>query len=134
MTHLPTVLVVDDVTDAAETLAVLLKFHGFDVRTAPNGPAALAATAADRPDVVLTDLAMPQMTGWDLATRLRDLYPDRPPEVVAVSGRQTEEDLRRSAAAGIRTHFLKPADPAELIEYLRTLASPPGRQPADGGH
>jgi CheY-like chemotaxis protein len=110
-----------------------LGLRGFRVQTAADGPAALAAAAADRPDVVLTDLSMPGMTGWELAGRLRALYPESPPEVVAVTGRGSTGDRRKSAAAGIRLHLVKPADPTQLVAYLEGVRSVAGEQAADGG-
>src|SRR5690349_9016220 len=121
------VLVVDDVADAADSLADLLALHGFRVRTAQDGR---SAAAAERPDVVVTDLLVPGMSGWDLAERLRGLYPEGPPDVVAVSGRGTADDRRRSEAAGIGLHLVKPADPAQLVAYLEGLRSPAGQQAA----
>lgn len=107
--------------DAADTLAVLLRMHGFEVRTAPDGPSALAAATADRPDVVLTDLKLPRMTGWELARRLREQYPDNPPYIVAVSGMGEPGDVRKSHEAGIDLHLLKPADPDEIVAALERL-------------
>src|SRR4051812_38398249 len=99
----PSVLVVDDVADAAETLALLLSLHGFAARTAPHGPAALALIASDPPDAVLCDIrmpGMPGMDGWEFAPKARDLAAGRPLVLVAVSGLDREDDCRRSRDAG----------------------------------
>lgn len=114
----PRVLVVDDVADAADSLAYLLCLHGFDARTARDGPAALRSAGEWTPDAVVTDVRMPGMGGWELARRLRDLLPG-PLLVVAVTGCDTPEDARRSAEAGIDLHLLKPVEPGELVALLR---------------
>ena len=123
------VLIVDDVADAADSLSVLLAAHGYAVRVARDGPAALALAAADPPDVVLTDLAMPGMTGWELARRLKGQPGGDRPFVVAVSGRVSEEDHRRSVEAGIDLHLAKPAEPAKLVELLQRFV--PTDRPSD---
>jgi len=112
------VLVVDDVPDAADSTAILLGLRGFAVCRATDGPAALAAAADARPDVVVTDLRMPKMTGWELARRLAELYPDRPPAVVAVTGSTAADDFRRSEEVGIAAHLIKPVDPDELVAVI----------------
>ncbi len=125
MTALPgrrpvSVLVVDDVPDAAESLAILLRLHGFAARTAPDGSSALRAAAADPPDAVVTDLGMPDLGGWELARRLRAQCPT-PPFVVAVTGYDRDVDRRRSAEAGIDLHLIKPVEPDELVAALKQV-------------
>jgi CheY-like chemotaxis protein len=83
---LPSVLVVDDLPAAAESLATMLSILGFPARTATSGEAALALAAADPPDVVFTDLGMPGMDGFELARRLRQQAAGESLVVVAVSG------------------------------------------------
>lgn len=124
--HVPSVLVVDDLPDVADSLSELLALHGFDVRTAYDGPTALELAAADMPDAVVTDLGMPRMSGWELAERLRDTRPARPPFVVAVSGWGAEEHRRRSAEAGIALHLTKPPDVGALVAALNGLRRPGG--------
>src|SRR5690348_11153474 len=108
-----TVLVVDDVADTADSLAVLFELHGFRVLTARDGLAALRVAATDPPDVVVTDLMMPGMTGWELTRRLRGQAAGRPLFVIAVSGLGRPADRCQSAEAGVDLHLVKPADPAE---------------------
>jgi CheY-like chemotaxis protein len=114
-------LVVDDLADAAASTAMLLSLHGYAARVAGSGEEALRAVAADPPDVVLIDLVMPGMGGLELARQLRAMN-GRRPFLVAVSGRGTDEDRQRSAAAGIDLHLVKPVDPAALIRAVEQAA------------
>lgn len=121
------VLVVDDGADAGDSLAALLSLHGFTVRTAPDGPSALKDAAAVPPDVVLFDIAMPGMTGWELARRLRARSAGRPPYLIAVTGYGRDADRRASDEAGIDLHPVKPVDPAQLLTILNQLRASPAR-------
>jgi PAS domain S-box-containing protein len=115
------VLVVDDNVDAAESLAVMIRLWGHEVHLAHDGRSALAAAAALRPDVVLLDIGMPGMDGYEVARRLRQ-DPDLGAAVmVAVTGWGQEDDRRRSHEAGFTFHLTKPVDPRLLEEFLRTV-------------
>jgi signal transduction histidine kinase len=115
------VLVVDDNADAAESLALLLRLSGHQVETVHDGPAALAAARVHRPEVVLLDLGLPGMDGYEVARRLRaetladDIF------LVALTGYGREEDRRRSHAAGFHRHLVKPVAPADLHDLLAGL-------------
>ena len=122
------VLVVEDDADTAATLAHLFRLEGHQVRVAPDGPAALGQASADPPDVVLLDIQMPGMDGWELARRLKGQAQGRQPLTVAVTGHGREEDRRRSREAGVDLHLLKPADPQYLCHLLRRF-----RQARDRG-
>ncbi len=111
------VLVVDDNKDAADTLARLLSIFGHQTAVAYDGLAGLRAAEADRPDVVLLDVGMPGLDGWELARRIRALWDDSP-LLVAVSGYGTKEDHERSRDAGLDAHLVKPADPRVLLRLL----------------
>src|SRR5437763_7624311 len=102
-------LVVDDLADAAASTALLLSLHGYAARVAGSGEEALRVVEADPPDVVLIDLVMPGMGGYELARQLR-AKAGRRPFLVAVSGRGTDEDRQQSAASGIDLHLVKPVD------------------------
>jgi two-component system CheB/CheR fusion protein len=120
------VLVVDDNRDAADTLALILELTGHAVRTAADGPAGLRAAAEFRPDVVLLDIGMPGMDGYEVARRLRaDLAVDGA-LLVALTGYGTEADRRRSAAAGCDAHLVKPVDPDELMTLIAAAPRRPG--------
>jgi CheY-like chemotaxis protein len=114
------VLVVDDHADAADSLAVLLRMEGHDVRVARNGPAAVEAAQADPPDVVLLDLGMPGMDGFEVARRLRQ-GPAAKTFIAALTGWGQEEDRRRTREAGFDHHLVKPADPDDLRELLARI-------------
>jgi CheY-like chemotaxis protein/anti-sigma regulatory factor (Ser/Thr protein kinase) len=120
------VLVVDDNRDAAESLAMLLGVGGHDVRTAHDGPTALAVAAASRPEVVFLDIGLPRMDGYEVARRLRQQVGLRQALIVAVTGYGREEDRRRAEEAGFDAHLVKPADPEEL---QKLLAVAPQRAP-----
>jgi two-component system OmpR family response regulator len=113
------VLVVDDEPDSADSTASLLTLSGFDARATTSGPDALRLADEYVPDVVLLDLMMPVMDGYELAGRLRERATERPPLLVAVSGCASPEEHRRSAEGGIDLHLNKPADPAVLVGVLR---------------
>jgi CheY-like chemotaxis protein len=113
---------VDDNADEAQSLRDLVGFWGHEVQTAPDGPAALALAAAFRPRVVLLDLGLPRMDGYEVARRLRSLFPGTAPRLLAVSGYGSEEDRRRSHEAGIERHLTKPVDPSELERALERPA------------
>jgi signal transduction histidine kinase/CheY-like chemotaxis protein len=112
------VLVVDDHADAADSLAMLLTMEGHQVRVAHNGPAAVEAVRADPPDVVLLDLGMPGMDGYEVARRLKEGL--APPDllIVALTGWGQDEDRRRTREAGFHHHFVKPVDPNDLRQLL----------------
>jgi PAS domain S-box-containing protein len=117
------VLVVDDNVDAAESLAELLSTLGHEVRTAHDGLAALDAAGAFVPELVLLDIGLPGMDGYEVARRLRKL-PRPPGPVVALSGYGQESDRRRSADAGFDAHLVKPVELEMLEELIRGLPSP----------
>jgi signal transduction histidine kinase/CheY-like chemotaxis protein len=112
------VLVVDDNPDITETMTLLLQAWGYRTLSATDGEAGLALVEAHRPDVVLMDLGMPRMDGYQLARRIRALPGGNAMTLIAVSGWGQAADLARSREAGIDQHLLKPVDPARLREML----------------
>jgi PAS domain S-box-containing protein len=117
------VLVVDDNQDAARSMAMLLRMAGHEVHLAHDGPSALQAAERHHPQVVLLDIGLPGLDGYEVARRLR-----RQPEfartlVVAMTGYGQEEDRRQSRAAGIDHHFVKPIDPETLLDFLANPSS-----------
>ena len=112
------ILVVDDHQDAAATLAALLTSWGHVVRTATDGPSALAIAAEQPPDLVLLDIGLPGDDGYEVARRLRELPGCRTATLVAVTGYGQEEDRRRSRAAGFERHLVKPVDPAVVAAIV----------------
>jgi CheY-like chemotaxis protein len=124
------VLVVDDSTDNAETIATLVRLWGHQPRVACDGPAALAAARDFRPDVVLLDIAMPGMDGYEVARRLRGEAETASAVLVALTGYGQEQDRRRARAAGFDLFLLKPCDPESLRRLLEGV--PTGGSPDRG--
>jgi CheY-like chemotaxis protein len=109
------VLVVDDNADAAESLAVLLELMGHRTVTAHDGATALAKFAEVQPDVVLLDIGLPDIDGYEVARRLRAGGASST-RLVALTGWGQAEDKRRAAEAGFDLHWTKPVDPQKLQE------------------
>lgn len=114
------VLVVDDDIDASEMLLALVCREGHRVEVAHDGSEALRIAAAARPDVVLLDIDLPGMHGFDVATALSALSPR--PVLVAVTGYGLEQDRRQTREAGFDSHLAKPIDFRLLRDLLRRVA------------
>jgi PAS domain S-box-containing protein len=114
-------LVVDDNEDAADSLALLLQFHGHHVRVAYSGMAALEITKRGVPDLVFLDIGMPGMDGYEVARRLRQQPGLEKVLVAALTGWGQQEDRRRSAEAGFDYHLVKPVEPKTLESLLANL-------------
>ena len=125
------VLVVDDNADAAESLAMMLRIMGNEVHTAHDGLAAVAAAADMRPDLVLLDIGMPKLNGFDACRRIREQPWGRSPFIVAVTGWGQDEDKRRSSEAGFDHHLVKPIEPAALVRLLAGLPTDEKRASAE---
>lgn len=115
------ILVVDDNRDSAESMAVLLEMVGHEVRTAIDGPAALAAAAAFRPHLVLLDIGLPGMTGYEVARRLREANGGEGMVIAAMTGYAQEDDKARALEAGFDHHLSKPVDLASLQSVIDEL-------------
>jgi CheY-like chemotaxis protein len=124
------ILVVDDNRDAADSLGMLLQCLGADVRIAHDGLEALNAVESYQPAVVLLDIGMPGMDGYEVARRIRNGFPERRTALVALTGWGQEEDRRRARDAGFDHHLIKPAAMETLQALLASLAgdaAPRGR-------
>ena len=117
------VLVVDDYTDERETLRMLLAMWGYIVETAEGGAAAVSAAQTFRPEVVLMDLAMPGMDGYETARRIRRLPGLGRTAVVALTGHGQPSDLERSRDEGFVRHLVKPADFRDIRAALAAAAA-----------
>ncbi|HEY1187801.1 MAG TPA: PAS domain S-box protein [Gemmata sp.] len=115
------VLVVDDNRDAAESLAMILEMKGHEVRTAHDGPEALRVLGTYLPRLILLDLGLPGMTGFEVARKVRESNALRGVTLAALTGWGQEEDRRRTREAGFDYHMVKPADPAELDRILKAV-------------
>jgi len=112
------ILVVDDNYDAVQSFAALLELMENDVRTAGSGPEALQVAKEYRPEIVLLDIGLPGMNGYDVARELRADLGNDGTVIIAVSGYGAQHDRQRSAAAGFDAHFVKPMGIDALREFL----------------
>jgi signal transduction histidine kinase/ActR/RegA family two-component response regulator len=112
------ILVVEDNADAAATLRDFLELSGHEVETAASGTDGVQAARAFHPEVVLCDLGLPGMTGYEVATALRKDPSTSSARLIAVTGYGRDEDRRRSKEAGFDLHLTKPVDPAQLKALL----------------
>jgi PAS domain S-box-containing protein len=121
MRRVDRVLVVDDNPDVAESIAMMLYGLAGSIRLAHDGPAALEVAREYLPEVVLMDIGLPGMDGWEAGRLLRQLPGLGKVLLAAVSGYGSEEDRRRSAAAGFDRHFVKPVRREHLEELFRSV-------------
>ncbi len=112
------ILVVDDNSDAAETLATLLRFEGHEVRAVAHSEAALAEAAAFDADVFVLDIGLPGVNGIDLLAQLRAQHAQHPATYIALTGYGRPEDRLRTAQAGFHHHLTKPVDPEALYRAI----------------
>ncbi|MDI1475154.1 PAS domain S-box protein [Polyangium sp. y55x31] len=120
------ILVVDDNADVAESLSMLLRIAGHEVHTAHDGSAALEAARTFRPEVVLLDIGLPGMNGYEVARQLRQ-DPDQSQAIlVALTGYGHEEDRRRTKEAGFSAHLVKPVDLVALEAVLGSVGANSG--------
>jgi signal transduction histidine kinase/CheY-like chemotaxis protein len=119
------VLVVDDSISTAQSMAALLQLEGHDGRAAFDGPKALETAAAFHPEVVLLDIGMPGMNGYQVAKQLRQMPGLEQTLLVAITGYGQEEDRRRSREAGFQHHLVKPVRLSAVEELLATAGCAP---------
>jgi signal transduction histidine kinase len=118
------VLVADDNHDATLTLAMMLSYWGHEVRTAHDGQAAVELAEAFQPNVILLDIGMPKLNGYDAARRIRQHPWGQAACLIALTGWGQEEDKRRAKESGFDRHFTKPVDPSCLQKLLAEIRSP----------
>lgn len=122
------ILVVDDNADAASTLELLLEMQGFSVVSVGDGGSAIAAAIAHRPRVAILDIGLPDMTGYEVARRIRQAsrdgaWPHRP-LLIALTGWGQARDRERAFEAGFDHHLTKPADPDKLAALVHEHLQP----------
>jgi CheY-like chemotaxis protein len=115
------ILVVDDNRDSANSMAHMLRLTGNQVYTAFDGLEALRAAESYRPDVILMDVGMPKMNGYEAARRIREQEWGRGMVIIALTGWGQEDDKHRSRRAGCDGHLVKPVDLVELDRLLKQL-------------
>src|SRR6266550_5127108 len=114
-------LVVDDVSDVTDMLSVLLTHSGYDVTCAATAPEALALAREQRFDMVISDIGMPEMNGYELAEALRSIPGYDSVPLVAVTGYSMFDDRTRSLTAGFNEHVTKPIDPRAFLDLIEQL-------------
>lgn len=120
------VMIVDDNIDAADSLATLLQACGYATRTAYSAQAALDTMVAFTPEVAILDIGLPDMSGYELARRLRSRMPPFTGRLVALTGYGLQQDVRRALDAGFDTHLTKPVAPDALLALIDRLRQPGG--------
>ena len=114
-------LVVDDVSDVTEMLSVLMTHAGYEVSTASSAPDAINLAREHQFDVVISDIGMPEMNGYELAMALRLLPGYETIPMVAVTGYSMFDDRHRSLSAGFNEHVTKPIDPRAFLDLIDQL-------------
>src|SRR5688572_30052322 len=117
------ILIVDDNRDAAGMLAMLLQFSGHETHMAHDGVEAVEATTTLQPDLILLDIGLPRMSGYEAARKIREQQEQPGPLLVALTGWGQDEDRRRTEEAGFDAHLVKPVDEAALGTLLDDLAA-----------
>jgi len=117
----PAVLVVDDVADVTDMIALFLRHAGYDVTTANSAATALRLAAAQQFDLVISDIGMPEMNGYQLAESLRGQADYSQTPLIAVTGYTEYDDRGRSIEAGFDAHLTKPINPSHLLDVIRQL-------------
>jgi PAS domain S-box-containing protein len=121
------VLVVDDNRDSADSLCALLRLGGHEAVAAYDGLEAVDAAAAFRPEVILLDIGLPKLNGFEVARRIRQREGDACPVLVALTGWGQDSDRKASREAGFDAHLVKPVDDATLARLLADLGTVGGR-------
>lgn len=114
-------LIVDDVSDVTEMLAVLLTHAGYNVVTADSAARALAFAREKQFDIIISDIGMPEMNGYQLAQMLRDMPGYETIPMIAVTGYSMFNDREKSLASGFTAHMTKPIDPRALLDLIDQL-------------
>ena len=109
----------------------MLALDGHEVRTATTGPEGITAAHEFRPNVVLGDIGLPGMNGYDVAKHLREAPTLTGIHLIAITGYGKQEDRQRSAEAGFDHHLTKPVDPTVLTNLLKMIASPTADRPSE---
>lgn len=115
------VLIVDDVPDVTEMIGLLLKHAGYDVSTADSARTALQLARKKHYDLIISDIGMPEMNGYELATALRSLTDYNKTPMIAVTGYSEYDDRGRAVSAGFNVHLTKPIEPAHLLNLMSEL-------------
>ena len=118
------ILVADDDQDSAESLAMLLQMMGHEVRSALNGLEAIAVAAAFEPDLIVLDIGMPGLDGYEVCRRIRQQPWAHAVVIAALTGWTRDEDRDRSQEAGFNHYLVKPVDPQVLADLVARITGP----------
>ena len=121
--RLGAVLIVDDVPDVTEMIGLLLKHAGYDVSMADSAESALRLARKTNYDLIISDIGMPEMNGYELAEALRALHNYSHTPMIAVTGYSEYDDRGRAVEAGFDVHLTKPIEPAQLLNLMSELLS-----------
>jgi len=116
-----TILVAEDERDIRELITFTLKYHGFEVITADNGEQALQLASEAQPDLLLLDVRMPRLSGYEVCQRVKQQESTRHIPVVFLSAKGQEAEIQQGRQAGAIDYILKPFSPQELAERLKAL-------------
>src|SRR5687768_9354260 len=117
------ILVVDDNHDSALSLAMMLSIMGHETRTAHDGESAVETAETFLPEVVLLDIGLPKLNGYEVAQRIREKSWGASMYLIAVTGWGQDEDRQRSSEVGLNLHMVKPVEPSALEKLLASLAA-----------
>jgi DNA-binding response OmpR family regulator len=117
------ILLADDDRDATLSLSTLLRLEGYEVRHVYDGDATLTAVREFEPDLVLIDIGMPKLSGYDVARHVRERYGKEGPVLVALTGWKQASDRILATLAGFDHHVAKPYDPGVLLQLVRSVSS-----------
>ena len=115
------ILVVDDNHDSALSLAMMLSIMGHDTRTAHDGESAVEVAESFQPEVILLDIGLPKLNGYEVAQRIRQQAWGASMYLIAVTGWGQDEDRQRSSEVGLNMHMVKPVEPSALEKVLAGL-------------
>ncbi len=132
MTGARTILIVDDYPDALDVWEIYLRAEGFRVLTAGTGQQALAAASADIPDLVVLDLDLPDVSGFEVARELRSRAATRHVPLIAVTGYSHVVQQDKSLQSGFNSIIVKPCDPDALVVEIQRLLAANGAVPPLG--
>ncbi len=121
------ILVAEDERDIRELIAFTLRFAGFDVMLATNGAEAVELAEADPPDLVILDVRMPRMSGYEACRRLKENPRTASVPVVFLSAKGQDSEVQQGLASGAEEYILKPFAPDELIRQVRDILNRAGR-------
>jgi CheY-like chemotaxis protein len=117
----PRALIVDDATDVTEMIAIFLKHAGYDAVMAFSAPAALDAIKGNRFDIIVSDIGMPGMNGYELAETIRSTPGYESVPMIAVTGFSLYDDKGKALESGFNAHLSKPINPMALLELMDSL-------------